>query len=188
MHRLTSPRHHLWIALAIVWVTFGAAPVGARVGVTRVPPFLFAGARFVLAGLILLAVVAVIDRGRVRLTWRELGEAAAIGVGMIAVGQGSLNWAVTQVTPGVVAVFIATAPLWAAVLGHVFLGLRVGPLAAVGLAGGIAGTVLLALPSSGAGVPPAVALLMAGATLAWSAAALLARGSHLRRRPPLLAP
>jgi drug/metabolite transporter (DMT)-like permease len=182
-----TSRNQLRVALAITWITFGAAPVGARVGVTRVPPFLFAGARFLVAGLLLLTVLAVLDRRQVRLSWRELGEAAVVGTGMIAVGQGSLNWAVTVVTPGVVAVFIATAPLWAALLGHAFLGLRIGLLAAAGLAGGIAGTVVLALPSSGAGVPPAVALVMAGGTLAWSVASLYARGARIGGRPMLLA-
>jgi drug/metabolite transporter (DMT)-like permease len=187
MERFTTPRNRLWIALATVWITFGAAPVGARIGVTRVPPFLFGGARFVLAGVGLLLVLAVLDHRQLRLTWRELGEAALIGAGMIAIGQGSLSWATTEVTPGVVAVFIATAPLFATVLGRVFLGLQVGALAAVGLAGGIAGTALLAMPSSGAGVRPGLALVMAGGVLAWSAASLFARDSRIAGRPLVLA-
>lgn len=187
MELATTPRNRLWIALGTVWITFGAAPVGARIGVTHVPPFLFGGTRFVLAGLLLLGLLAVVDRGQLRLTWRELGEAALIGAAMIAVGQGSLNWAVTEVTPGVVAVFIATVPLWATLIGRAFLGLRVGPLAAAGLAGGIAGTALLAMPSSGAGVRPVVALIMAGGALAWSAASLFARGARIASRPLLLA-
>src|SRR5262249_28677304 len=160
-----------------------SAPVGARVGVTHVPPFLFGGARFVLAGFLLLGLIALLDRRQLRLTWRELAEAALIGTGLIAVAQGSLNWATTEVTPGVGAVFIPTVPLWAALLGGAFLGLRLSPLAAAGLAGGIAGTALLAMPSSGAGVRPGVALVMAGGALAWTATSLFARDSRIGSRP-----
>ncbi|HZU17545.1 MAG TPA: EamA family transporter, partial [Candidatus Dormibacteraeota bacterium] len=114
MSRFASSRLRLALSLGVVWLTFGSAPVGARVGVTHVPPFLFGGVRFVLAGLILLAALAVGGRGRLRLSWRELAEAAVIGVGLTGAGQGSLNWASVEVLPGVVAMFIATLPLFTA--------------------------------------------------------------------------
>lgn len=184
---LRSQRILLPLTLGVVWLTFGSAPVGARVGVTHVPPFLFAGARFTLAGLVLLGILAVVRGFRLRLTWRELGEATLIGAGLVGIGQGSLNWATTEVLPGIVAMFIATVPLFAAVLGWALLGSRISALGIAGLAAGLAGTLLLALPSAGGSVPTGALLAMAGGALAWSAASLFAGRSLIGRRPLHLA-
>jgi drug/metabolite transporter (DMT)-like permease len=187
MGALRSQRLQLLVTLGVVWLTFGTAPIGARVGVTHVPPFIFAGARFVLAGLILLAILVVAQRGRLGLTWRELGEAALIGAGLVGIGQGLMNWATTEVLPGVVAMFIATVPLFAAVLGWLVLRSRISALGLAGLAAGAAGTVLLAMPSSGTSVPPGAALAMSAGALAWAGASLFAARSQIGRRPPVLA-
>lgn len=154
---------------------------------THVPPFLFAGARFTLAGLVLLGILAVVRGFRLSLTWRELGEATLIGAGLVGIGQGSLNWATTEVLPGIVAMFIATVPLFAAVLGWALLGSRISALGIAGLAAGLAGTLLLALPSAGGSLPTGALLAMAGGALAWSAASLFAGRSLIGRRPLHLA-
>jgi drug/metabolite transporter (DMT)-like permease len=187
MSRFASSRLRLALSLGVVWLTFGSAPVGARVGVTHVPPFLFGGVRFVLAGLILLAALAVGGRGRLRLSWRELAEAAVIGVGLTGAGQGLLNWASVEVLPGVVAMFVATLPLCTALLGRLLLGSRISRLGVAGLGLGVTGTLLLALPAAGGSVPPGAALALVGGVLSWAAASLLAVRSRVGRRPLLLA-
>ncbi|HZV53025.1 MAG TPA: EamA family transporter [Candidatus Dormibacteraeota bacterium] len=186
MSRFTPRRLQLPLILGMVWLTFGSAPVGARVGVTHVPPLLFGGARFALAGLILLAVLAVGQRGRLRLSRRELAEAALIGAGLVGAGQGAVNWASTELLPGVVAMFIATAPVCMALLERLLLGRRIPPLGAAGLVMGMAGTLLLVLPGARTSVPPGAALALAGGVLSWSAASLFAGRSRIGRRPWLL--
>jgi drug/metabolite transporter (DMT)-like permease len=176
----------LLLALAVTWLAFGSGYVATKVGVAAVPPFLFSGPRFVLGGLALLIWATLQARGRLRLTWRELAEAAVVGVGTIFAGQGAVTWASSELSPGVVAVVASTVPLWAALLAWAFLGSRVSGLALAGLVAGFLGICLLASPS-GAGVRLLPVLLVAGGSLTWAAGSLVAGRSRVARRPLVLA-
>jgi drug/metabolite transporter (DMT)-like permease len=185
MTRIIPPRFRLAVALGVVWLTFGSAFIGAKVGVAVVPPFFFAGSRFLIAGALLLTFCAWRAGWRLRLTWRELGEAALVGIAMILLGQGTATWSNTILTPGIVAVLLSTMPLWAALLGRVFLGIRVSAVAGAGLVAGFGGVCLLAAPTgSGIQLLPVVALT--GASLAWAAGTLIAARSKVAGRPLLL--
>src|SRR5579859_3563663 len=155
-------------ALGLVYIAFGGAFVAGKVGVDAMPPLLFAAPRFLLAGILLLAWAAWSEGGRLRLSLRELVEAALIGIAIIAVGQGSAIWAISQVQPALVAVLSSTMPLWATVLSLVFLRGRVSLLAVAGLATGFVGACFLAAPSGG-GVRLLPVLVVGMGTVAWAA-------------------
>jgi drug/metabolite transporter (DMT)-like permease len=185
MFNPSSPRRGLLIALPVVWILFGSAYVALKVGVAVVPPFLFAGSRFVLAGAILLAVCAIRARGRLGLRWRHLGEAALAGGGMFLLGQGAATWASTQLDAGVVAVLISTVALWSGVLAWAFLGTRLTLVTGAGLALGFVGVVVLAAPAGGHfEVAPLVALVVG--SISFASATLFGVRSELGRRPILL--
>jgi drug/metabolite transporter (DMT)-like permease len=186
MTRIVPPRLRLAVALVLIWLTFGSAFIGAKVGVAVVPPLLFAGSRFVVGGALLLAFCIWRAGGRLQLTWRELGEAALIGIAMILLGQGTATWSTTLIDPGIVAVLLSTMPLWSALLSRVFLGVDVPGLAIAGLVAGFAGVCLLAAPT-GNGIQLLPVLALTGASLAWAAGTLFASRSVVARRPVLLA-
>jgi drug/metabolite transporter (DMT)-like permease len=171
-------------ALAAVWVTFGGAFVAGKVGVTAVPPFLFAAPRFMIAGMILLGWTAW-RSGGLSLTRRELLEAAGVGLLTVAGGQSAAMWGMTSMSSGLVAVLTATMPLWLTLLSLLFLRRGIPKLGLLGLAISFVSACLLASPSgSGIKVLPLVIVVLG--TVAWAGGALLGSQSEVARRPLVL--
>jgi len=130
-----------WLLVCVFW---GSTYLAIKVGVEVLPPFLFAGLRFVAAGALLLAgALAFGDRlPRRRQDWRD---AAIAGVLMLAGGNAFVVWAEQYTASGVASVFVVTVALWIAFFDSVIpggagsLGWRV----IIGLVVGFLGTALL---------------------------------------------
>src|SRR5437660_10415430 len=93
-------------ALVGVWLLFGAAFVAVRIGVHgagSVPPFLFSGTRFLVAGTILLTWSAWRAGWRLDLRLADLAAAAIVGAGLLVGGQGAASWASQYLPAGLVA-------------------------------------------------------------------------------------
>ncbi len=90
----------VWAALGIVYVVWGSTYLGIRVVVETLPPFLSAGARFVVAGLLLAGIVAW-RQGPAALgvTRRQLGSAVLVGLLLVLGGNGLVVLAETSVPP-----------------------------------------------------------------------------------------
>ena len=72
---MTAPARHVWIALAVVYVVWGSTYFGIKVAVETVPPLLAAGSRFLVAALLLAAIL--VWRGTsLRITRAELVASA----------------------------------------------------------------------------------------------------------------
>ena len=142
-----------------------------RVMVRDVPPLLGAGARFVLAGALLLAWVRIVQRpGRSsgRITRSELGAAALVGTLLAFGGNGLVTVAEQHVPSGLAALIIASVPLWVVVLRAAF---RERPARAtlLGMGAGFAGVGVLLLPGqrpSGVGIGPLLLVVLAAASWA----------------------
>lgn len=172
-------------ALAAVWLTFGGAFIAGKIGVTAMPPLLFAAPRFLIAGTILLAV-SVLRSKRLDLTARELLEAAGVGLLTIAGGQSAAMWGMTSMSPGLVAVLTATLPLWLTLLSLLVLRRGIPKLGVLGLAVSFVGAWQLASPSgSNLRIWPLVIVTLG--TIAWAGGALLGSRSEVARRPLILA-
>ena len=184
-----SPRHRKllpWIALCVIYVVWGSTYMAIRIVVREVPPMAAASLRFLVAGLVMAAIAARVDRGQPRPTARQWVDYAVIGVLLLAGGNGLVMWAETRISSGVASLVVATVPLWLTF----FDGLRPGgkrwtTRAWLGTAVGLLGVALVARPG-GSGVAaghwPAI-LALEGATLAWTAGALYSQA--LPRRLPL---
>jgi drug/metabolite transporter (DMT)-like permease len=146
-HAAAVPSWRLWSALACVYVIWGSTYLAIRVLVEDVPPLLSASARFLVAGSIMLAVLAA--RGhRVRVPGRALASAALIGVLLPAGGNGIVSVAERTVPSGLAALLIASVPLWVVLLRSTVGGERVARRTLGGLALGFAGLAVLLLPGS----------------------------------------
>ena len=170
----------VWAALGVVYVVWGSTYLAIRVVVETVPPLLGMGSRFGLAGLLLAAVV--VARGgprRLRVTPRQAGSAAVVGVFLLLGGNGMVAVAEQEVPSGLAALVIAAVPLWVVVLR--WLGRdRPARVTLLGVLLGFPGLVLLLLPSGRpAGVP------FAGVALVLLAGFLWAVGSYAGSRLPL---
>ena len=158
-------------ALAVVYVVWGSTYLVIRVMVRDVPPLLGAGARFVLAGALLLAWVRIghgIGRSSGRVTRGELGAAALVGTLLAFGGNGLVTVAEQNVPSGLAALIIASVPLWVVVLRAAF---RERPARAtlLGVGAGFAGVGVLLLPGqrpSGVGIGPLLLVVLAAASWA----------------------
>jgi drug/metabolite transporter (DMT)-like permease len=52
-----------WTALVTVWIVWGSTYLGISVAVETIPPFLMAGVRFLLAGLLMFRVMPAVRSG-----------------------------------------------------------------------------------------------------------------------------
>jgi drug/metabolite transporter (DMT)-like permease len=131
-----------WILVCIVW---GTTYLAIRIALETVPPMLMAGLRWVVAGTLLVAILAL--RGE-RLPGRQQWPALAlIGVLMTSFGNGAVVWAEQTVPSGVAALLVAAVPFW--MVGIERMMPRPDPIRPrriVGLLVGFAGVVLLVWP------------------------------------------
>ena len=114
--RLTIPGL-VWLFLAFLW---GTTWLVVRVGLEDLPPFTFAGVRFLLAA-ILLTVIAVVRR--VRLPTAPSDWIMMIGTGLSAIGvtYAFQFWGMQYVASGLAAVLFSTIPLLTILIAHVVL-------------------------------------------------------------------
>ena len=162
-------------ALYVIWGSTYLAIRWALMG--GFPPFLMAGLRFTLAGVLLYGVLRL--RGDARPSVREWGAGTLIGFLLLVVGNGSVVFAQQYVPSGVAALVVGSVPLWAALFGGLF-GQWPGRAERWGLAIGFCGLVLLNLGSDMRGNPWAAFALLLG-PVSW------AFGSIWTRRLPLAA-
>jgi len=157
----------LWLviaAFAAVYVIWGSTYLGIRYAVESIPPFLMAGSRNLVAGLLLFAFSCVRERNGLpsRVQWRDAAIAGAL---MLAIGNGCVTWAEQTIPSGVTALLVALTPVWMVLFDWLRpKGTRPGALVIAGLVVGFAGVALLAR-KNGHG---------AGSAYSWGVAALLA--------------
>lgn len=174
-------RGRLIAAFAAIYVIWGSTYLAIKIGISTLPPFLLAGARFLVAGGVLLAWARL--RGGALPTGRQWGGATRVGALLLLGGNGGVMWAETRVPSGLAAVLIATVPVWIVLLEAASgAGARPGRSMIAGVAIGLLGVALLVGPSALGGEGPldllgAAALLLAAGS--WSV------GSLLSRRVPL---
>ncbi len=146
---MRDPRYSakLTLCLAAVYLVWGSSFMVTKIAVNSLPPALFSGIRFVLAGT-LLALIARFwnkDRWPARLIeWRHVTIA---GFFMVPGSNGLNTWALVYLPSNQVALLTATAAFWIAGLGT--FGRRGHPLtrwAMLGLAIGFAGVALTLIP------------------------------------------
>ncbi|OJT19548.1 drug/metabolite exporter YedA [Archangium sp. Cb G35] len=172
-------RGMLLFCLFALYVVWGSTYLAIRWALQGgFPPFLMAGMRFLLAGLILYTVLRV--RGYANPSAREWGAGALIGTLLLVMGNGSVVFAQQYVPSGVAALVVGSVPLWAALFGGLF-GQWPGRAERWGLAIGFCGLILLNLGSDMSGnVWAAFALLLGPITWAfgsiWSRKLPMAQG------------
>jgi drug/metabolite transporter (DMT)-like permease len=141
-----------YVAFATVCIVWGTTYLAIRVAVRTIPPLLLTGARFTVAGVILL-VISRLRGDRFPDHRRVLRELVLIAFLMIALGNLSVVWAEQWVPSGIAALLVATAPFWAALLERLRReGERVEARRVIGMLIGFVGVAMLVTPG-GTGRP-----------------------------------
>jgi drug/metabolite transporter (DMT)-like permease len=192
---LPPSRAAIWGALGAVYIIWGSTYLAIRFVVETIPPFISAGTRFLVAGVVMYAVRrAMGDAAPTRIEWRS---AAIIGVALLLGGNGGVVWAEQQVPSGLASLMIATTPLWIVLLDYVrpwnwFVKTeskfaRPQPRALLGVLIGFGGVLLLVNNAGGRGdaLDPTGALVLVFATFSWASGSLYGRGARLPASPLL---
>lgn len=184
----TSPRKTLavWLVLCVIW---GSTWLAIKVGLGDLPPFTFAGMRFVVAAAVLFAGCAlggVPIRPAGRGDW---GFLAWTGLLSFFVNYGLLFWAEQHISSGLAAVLQATIPAFGMLFAHLILPAE--PLTRAGTAGtllGLAGVATIFSHQFTAGGPLAfagsAAVVTGAAAVAFANVRIKARGADV---PPAAA-
>ncbi len=131
------------IAYLVVCVFWGSTYLAIKIGVTELPPFLFAGLRFLVAGLVLLALARALgDPLPRRSDWRTL---TIVGLLLLAGGNAFVVWSEQYIGSGIASIFVVTVAMWTALFDAVIPGgsSELNWRIIAGLLLGFAGTLLL---------------------------------------------
>ncbi len=144
---MPSDRHHrlqVIFAFGLVYLFWGSTYLAIGIAdQERIPPAITCAIRFAIAGLLMLAFLAVSGRN-IRITRNEAIRLATIGCLLLVGGNFGLTWAEQWVPTGFAALIIAVTPIWFLLLEtFVFRGDRLSGRGLVGVGLGIVGIAVL---------------------------------------------
>lgn len=177
--RSRPPRALVVAAFAAIYIVWGSTYLAIRIAIETIPPFLMAGTRFLIAGLVLYAWARL--RGAPspsRSNWRA---AIILGALFLLFGNGGVVWAEQTVPSGIAAVLVALLPIWTAIIEWIRPpGKRPGAAVTVGLVTGFAGVALLLAPGvGGTAIDPVGGVVLMLASLSWAYAGIISQEQPL---------
>jgi len=101
----------MYIVYGLMCLIFGTTFLAIKVGIEGgVSPFLFAGTRFFIAGVIVLAVVKLLH-GKISLRAEERRDVLLVGIFMTGIMFGCLYWGEQYISSSIAALLAATTPV-----------------------------------------------------------------------------
>ena len=172
-----SGRIQVIAAFAALYLIWGSTYLAILFAIQSIPPFLMAGARFLLAGLIMFAIART--QGPLRSTSAEWRTALVVGACLLLGGNGGVTLSEKFIESGLASLIVATVPIYITLLGWLSgMTPRPTPIVWVGLAGGFLGVAILlgpALRFSGSGRPAIGMSILLLSSFIWSAGSLYSR-------------
>jgi len=171
-----------WLNVCVIW---GTTYLVIRIGVGHLPPMLFAGIRWIIAGVIFIAFLKW--RGKSLPKTNEIVHLAVVGLALIGFGNGLVVFAEQWIPSGLAALLITTVPFFmVGIESFLPKGPKLNATIITGLAMGFIGAFLifgediryLADPDNLKGV-----LGLLGAVLFWSAGSLYSKYVKLNVHP-----
>src|SRR4051812_14605687 len=150
------------------------------------PPLIYAGFRFTIAGAVMLALTVrrpAADGRPDPLGRRQWFAASVVGVALLLGGNGLVSVAEKRIPSGIAALIVATVPIWAALLGAAAGQERVTLRHGLGLLLGFAGVAALVAGTGGGRVEVTGVVIVLAASLSWAAGSVWSRTAPLVRRP-----
>lgn len=176
----------VWLLLCLIW---GSTWLFIKLGLSDLPPFTFAGIRFVIALTILFALIGVrrLPLPRTRSDWTLL---AVTGLFSFSLNYGLVFWGEQYISSGLAALLQATIPVFGLVIAHFYLpGEQMTPVKIFGVLMGVAGVGVIFSNQLSVAGPKALAgcagLVVGSACAAYANVLVKARGANLN--PAILA-
>lgn len=128
-----------WIAICIIW---GTTYLFIRIGVETIPPMLFAGFRWVTAGVIFISILTF--NGKTLPKKNDIMHILIIGVALLGFGNGLVVVGEQWIESGLAALLITTVPFWmVGVESFIPKGPSLNRLTILGLIVGALGVILI---------------------------------------------
>lgn len=153
------------VALISLYILWGGTYLGMREALQGFPPFLLAGIRFVIAGVLMFVFLRA--RGAAMPTLKQWLGSALIGAFLLLGGNGGVTFSEQWVASGLAAVAIGAVPLWAALFAGLF-GRWPTRIEWYGLVVGFAGLILLNLGHGLSSANPLGAIVLLIAPICWA--------------------
>ena len=183
MHEKYGIKAYLaWLTICIVW---GTTYLAIRVGVTDLPPMLFAGIRWIIAGTI---ITILLNLRHYKLPgMKDLLHLAVVGILLLGVGNGLVVVAEQWLPSGLTALILSTSPFWVVGMEY-FLPNRpkINLYIISGLLLGIVGVILIFARDLSITLDFNIvlgALCLLGAVIAWSAGSIYWKYKKTEVRP-----
>jgi drug/metabolite transporter (DMT)-like permease len=172
----------VWTALVAIYIVWGVTYLAIRFGVETIPPFLMAGTRFLVAGVILYVWRRL--AGDLNPTPRQWRSAVVVGLLLLVGGNGMVSWAEQHVASGIAALMIASVPLWMALIDTLRpRGITPDWKILLGLLVGFGGLALLVTSSksisASEGMNPVGIGVLLLASLSWSLGSIYSRDAEM---------
>jgi drug/metabolite transporter (DMT)-like permease len=179
MSQASSHRVKLLLCFATVYLVWGSTYAVASIGLNVMPPFLFGGARFIIASLLLGGTALLLGR-KFDLDAEQWKQMFVVACGTVVIANGLTNVAMQHVASNQTAILNASAALWIALFAT--RGRRAHAIdrrTLIGLVIGFAGTALIVwqggrLDTGHLGLQ----FLILVAVFAWSASTVYIRNAH----------
>ncbi|MDN5881315.1 MAG: EamA family transporter, partial [Nitrosospira sp.] len=181
-----APLWKLVGAFAVVYLVWGSTYLFIRIGVADIPPAVLAGLRFVAAG-VGLSLFGFARGGKLP-RGRDCLSVFVLGIGLVAIGNGTVTWSEQWLPSGEAAFITASTALFVTLFG--MFGRRAdkpGLWPSIGLIIGFIGTGLMLLPRAmGHHGPAFPALVLVGSSCVWAATAIYLRNTGIRGTDPFV--
>ncbi len=138
--KINQQTYLIVLALFCTYFIWGSTYLAIRFGIESFPPFLMAGMRFTVAGILLYAVMRFL--GTPNPTRQQWLGATAVGILLPALGNGTVCYVQQTVSSSVAALAIATAPIWMAIFSSIW-GHKIRSREWLGIAVGFVGIAML---------------------------------------------
>src|SRR5205814_10459318 len=105
-----SKKIRIIIAFAALYLVWGSTYLGIRFAIESIPPFLMAGTRFLLAGMIMFAIAW--SKGAYKSSWANWRVSLIVGACLLLEGNGGGTNAEDNIDSGLAALIVAIVPIY----------------------------------------------------------------------------
>jgi len=182
----TPSRTSFILAFAAIYLIWGSTYLGIRVAVETLPPFLMAGMRFAIAGVLLFTFLRL--RGAAWPTAVQWRDQTIVGIFLLLGGNAVVSWSEQRTPSGITALILGASPLIVVIFDWIRPGgIRPTLGLVAGVIVGIGGIALLVGPGAipaGSRPPTRDIIALLFASVSWWVGSFYSK--HSKTRTPLM--
>ncbi len=107
---MASRKVLILLSFSAIYLIWGSTFLAVHVALKEIPPFILSGGRYFISGVLILLWASL--KGLPRPTLRQTGNAAFVGVLLLAGGNGLLAWSMQRVPSGMASLIVTAGPMW----------------------------------------------------------------------------